>query len=211
MMQATHVLKDWVCIPPFIETTNSVTTRGRGWGFRLHGMLLKHPSLNSQNAPHIETQFWISSEVVGVDEVGYVVTNGEDGSSADAKRYACVGRFDWNWSDPAQVRLFNDIEKQYLTETVIPRLYESPKIVHSRLADALKHAIRRQPAPILTVSPILTPKPQESRPIPEVMLLFIVNNIHLIMFSVASCNQTSKTTGTKTAQSSNIQRRCTQK
>lgn len=188
MMQATHVLKSWVCIPPLTETTDCVSTRAKGLGFRLHGYLVKHPVYNAENQPSFETMYWDSTEVVGVDDSGYVNTKSEIGSYAH--RYACIGRYDWNWMNPAQVRLFNEFEKQYLTETVIPLLARSPKVVHSRLAEGLTNAIGRQPEivvqPNLTGSSNSTPQPQVCNPVPEVMLLFIVNNIHLIMFSAAS-------------------------
>lgn len=182
MMQATHVLKSWVCIPPLTETTDCVSTRAKGLGFRLHGYLVKHPVYNAENEPSFETIYWDSTEVVGVDDSGYVNTKSEIGPYAH--RYACIGRYDWNWMNPANVRLFNEFEKQYLTETVIPLLAGSPKVVHSRLVEGLTKAIGRQPN--LTGSSNSTPQPQVCNPVPEVMLLFIVNNIHLIMFSAAS-------------------------
>jgi hypothetical protein len=149
---------------------------------------------------------------VGVDDSGYVNTKSE--TVSDAHRYAFIDRFDWNWINPAHVRLFNEFEKQYLTETVIPLLAGSSKVVHSRLAEALKSAIGRQPeivVPNLTGSSNSAPQPPAMYPIPEVMLLFIVNNIHLIMFSGASCNNYHKQTGTKTGQSSTIQTSYNQK
>ena len=182
MMQATHVLKNWVCIPPVTEFTSCVATRRKGLGFRLHGLLVKHPFYNAENFENFETSYWDSTEVVGVDDSGYVNTKNE--TVSDAHRYAFIDRFDWNWINPAHVRLFNEFEKQYLTETVIPLLAGSSKVVHSRLAEGLKNAIGRQPN--LTGSSNSTPQPQVCNPVPEVMLLFIVNNIHLIMFSAAS-------------------------
>ena len=214
MMQATHVLKNWVCIPPVTEFTSCVATRRKGFGFRLHGLLVKHPFYNAENQSNFETSYWDSTEVVGVDDSGYVNTKNE--TVSDAHRYAFIDRFDWNWINPAHVRLFNEFEKQYLTETVIPLLAGSSKVVHSRLAEALKSAIGRQleiVVPNLTGSSNSAPQPPVKYPIPEVMLLFIVNNIHLIMFSgaSASCNNYHKQTGTKTGQSSTIQTSYNQK